>query len=286
MDIKAKSLLKIHIGVLLFGGTGLFGRFVSVPAPLITFGRVVFSSISFFAFFKIKHIDIRLDSLKEYLLIIFTGAVLALHWSAFYQSVKVSTVAIALITFATYPIFVTFAEPAMFHEKLKKKDLLCSIIMFIGVIIIVPEFHLANTMTLGIAWGMLSSFTWSFISLINRIFALKYQGAVVAFYEQCTAAVVLAPLFFYLRPALCVKDVCLLALLGVVFTGLAHSLVISGMKVVRAQTTGIISSLETPYGIIYAALLLGEIPTFKELLGGAIILLTAFYSTVLSKKEN
>lgn len=81
------------------------------------------------------------------------------------------------------------------------------------------------------------------------------------------------------------KDWGLLVLLGVVFTGVAHSLFIGGMKHVRAQTAGIIASLETVYGIISAALLLGEIPSLRELAGGAIILGTAAYSTLRSSKE-
>lgn len=163
MDAKTKSLLEIHIAVLMFGITGLFGKFVTLPAPFITLGRVFFASISFYVFFKIKHINIRLNSKKDYILIAVVGAVLALHWSAFYQSIKVSTVAVALITFASYPIFVTFIEPLMFSEKLKKIDVFCSFIMFLGVVIVVPEFHLNNNITLGVVWGVLSSATWSCI---------------------------------------------------------------------------------------------------------------------------
>ena len=77
----------------------------------------------------------------------------------------------------------------------------------------------------------------------------------------------------------------LIALLGVVFTGLAHSLFIGGMKTVRAQTAGIIASMETVYGIASAAVILGEIPSGREILGGCIILGAAFCSTMLSSKE-
>ena len=57
------------------------------------------------------------------------------------------------------------------------------------------------------------------------------------------------------------------------------------MKHVRAQTAGIIASLESVYGIISAALILGEIPSLRELVGGAVILGTAAYSTLMSSKE-
>ena len=285
MNIKTKSLIKIHIAVLLFGITGLFGKFITLPAVLITFGRVFFSSSTFLVFFKVKNIDYKLKSKKDYMFIGITGIMLALHWSSFFHSIKVSTVAIALLTFASYPIFVTFIEPIMFKEKLKKRDVCCAIIMFLGVILIVPSFELKNNLTVGFLWGMFASLTWSYISLMNRKIADQYEGYIVAFYEQGVAALVLLPSLFIIKPEINFQNVFLLFVLGVIFTGFSHSLVIDGMKVIRAQTTAIISSIETFYGIIFAYILFSEIPSLKELIGGVIIIGTAFYSSNIASKE-
>ena len=82
-----------------------------------------------------------------------------------------------------------------------------------------------------------------------------------------------------------VVDWGLIILLGVVFTGLAHSLFIGGMKDVRAQTAGIIAGLESFYGIIFAVIILNEIPSLRELTGGLIILSTALVSTLMSSRQ-
>lgn len=285
MDIRTRSLIEIHAAVLLFGITGLFGKFLSLPASYITLGRVFFATVALTSVFIIKGVDVRLKSKKDYYIIIALGTLLAFHWSAFYQSVQVSTVAIALLTFAAYPIFVTFFEPIMFHEKLKKLDIVFAVIMFIGVLLIVPEFDLSNNLTVGTLWGMSASITFAIMSLLNRKFAANYPGSVIAFYEQGVATLVLLPLLFFSIPVMTSVDWGLLILLGVLFTGVAHSLFIGGMRVVRAQTAGMIASLESVYGIIFAALILSEIPSSRELLGGAIILGTATYSTLRSSKE-
>jgi drug/metabolite transporter (DMT)-like permease len=59
---------------------------------------------------------------------------------------------------------------------------------------------------------------------------------------------------------------------------------INGMKSVRAQTAGMIASLESVYGIAAAAVFLGEIPSFNEFAGGALILSAALYSTMKASK--
>ena len=72
--------------------------------------------------------------------------------------------------------------------------------------------------------------------------------------------------------------------MGVLFTAAAHSMFINGMKHVRAQTAGMIASLESVYGIVAATLFLREIPSFNEFAGGTLILAAALYSTLKASK--
>jgi len=74
-----------------------------------------------------------------------------------------------------------------------------------------------------------------------------------------------------------------LVLLGVLFTAVAHSLFIKGLTNVKAQTASIIASLEPVYGIIFAVIILSEIPTLRVVIGGSIILGATFYTTIKSK---
>ena len=285
MDARTRNLIEIHLSVVLFGLTGLFGKFISLPAPYIVLGRVFFASVSMGLYFLLRKKDVRLARAADYAAIAAVGAVLALHWTAFYLSVKLSTVAIGVLTFAAYPIFVTFLEPFFFREKLRGADVLAAFVMFGGVLLVVPRLGAGPGMTAGMIWGMVSSVSYAVMSLLNRKFVSRYEGSVVAFYEQGTAALMMLPLLLFERPHATALDWALLAVLGVVLTGVAHSLFISGMRSVRAQTAGVIASLESVYGIAAAALCLGEFPTLRELAGGAVILGTAFVSTMRSSKE-
>lgn len=285
MENQKKSLLSIHTAVLLFGLAGLFAKWVLLPAVMIVLGRVIFSSLSLFLLLRIKKVHIRLDTTKDYILMVTAGIVLAVHWTTFMQSIQTSTVAVGTLTFSTFPLFVTFLEPVLFHEKLKSTSVISAVVMLVGVLFIVPEFHLENAMTQGVIWGMAGSLSYAVLSLMNRLFMEKYTSSVTAFYEQATAAVVLLPALFILRPAVSGKDILVLILLGVVFTAFAHTMYIEGLKHVKVQTAGIISGLESVYGIIAAFLFLGEKPGIKELAGGMIILGAVFYSTRLSSRE-
>ena len=285
MDVRTRNLVEIHLSVVLFGLTGLFGKFISLPAPHIVLGRVFFASVSMGLYFLFRKKEVRLARGADYAAMAAVGAVLALHWTAFYLSVKLSTVAIGVLTFAAYPIFVTFLEPFFFREKLRGADVLAAFVMFGGVLLVVPSTGAGPDMTAGMIWGMVGSVSYAVMSLLNRKFVSRYEGSVVAFYEQGTAALLMLPILLFDRPHASALDWALLAVLGVVLTGVAHSLFISGMRSVRAQTAGVIASLESVYGIASAALLIGEFPTLRELAGGAVILGTAFVSTLRSSRE-
>lgn len=285
MDVRTRNLVEIHLSVVLFGLTGLFGKFISLPAPHIVLGRVFFASVSMGLYFLFRKKEVRLARGADYAAMAAVGAVLALHWTAFYLSVKLSTVAIGVLTFAAYPIFVTFLEPFFFREKLRGADVLAAFVMFGGVLLVVSRTGAGPDMTAGMIWGMVGSVSYAVMSLLNRKFVSRYEGSVVAFYEQGTAALLMLPILLFDRPHASALDWALLAVLGVVLTGVAHSLFISGMRSVRAQTAGVIASLESVYGIASAALLIGEFPTLRELAGGAVILGTAFVSTLRSSRE-
>jgi drug/metabolite transporter (DMT)-like permease len=282
MSTNNKSLLYIHVSVFLFGFSALFARLVNQPSIVITFSRVLFSSVFLFVLIKCYKTDIKLDSKKEYLLIIISGIILAVHWYCFIQSIQLSTVATGTITFSTFPVFISFLEPVFFREKIRARIVVCSILMLGGILILA----LNNTgegsinRTLGIIVGLVSSLTYAALSLLNRSFSRKYKSEVIVFYEQAIAAIAILPLMFIVKPVIAVNDILLLAVLGVVFTALAHGLFVKGLRYVKASTAGVISGLEAVYAIILASVLLREIPALNEIAGGLVVIVLAGYMTV------
>lgn len=271
-------LLQIHVAVLLFGLSGLFGKYVTLPAPLITLGRVVFAALALGIVLAATRSRFALQG-RDRLLLPLTGVVLAFHWAAFFQSVQVSTVAIALVSFATFPVFVTFLEPLVARQPLRGMDVVLALLTLAGAALVVPSFELSNNITQGVLWGLLTAGSFAVLSLLNRHYVRRYSSLLISFYQDVTAALVLLPFLLFYHQPVTPADLALLLVLGVIFTALAHTLFIQGLRGVKAQTASIISSLEPVYGIIFAAVPLAEIPTPRTLAGGAIILGVVIYSS-------
>jgi drug/metabolite transporter (DMT)-like permease len=280
MKQKNKSLLEIHIAVLLFGLAGLFGKFISLPADLIVLGRAGFAALILAGvIYFSKNGSFKLHTKKDYLLLLLLGIILAIHWTTFFYSIQVSTVAIGLLTFSTFPVFTTLIEPLVFKEKFKSRDIVIALITLLGVALIVPKIEFGNSATQGALWGITSGFAFAVLSILNRKYVTKYSSLTIAFYQNSSATVVLLPFLFLTTAIYHTKDILLLVLLGVVFTAASHTLFIKGMTHIKAQLASIIASLEPVYGIVFAIPLLGEIPNARTILGGVIILTAAFIAS-------
>ena len=276
--MNKKAFIFVNISVLLFGFAGLFGKWIDLPALGITFGRVFFSSIALGLFMLITKQPFRVNNSKDLKLLLLSGVFLAVHWWSIFVSIQLSTVAIGTITFSTFPMFVTFAEPLVKHEKPRMRNVLIALVIFIGVLITIPKFSFENNMFKGVLVGMISPIAYTVITMLNKEFSDSYSGTLISFYEQSTATIILLPFVLAMGIHPTLKDIGLLLVFGTVTTAFAHTLFISSLKYISARLAGVCSSMETVYGILFAMLLLGEVPSVREVAGGAIILITVIYA--------
>lgn len=284
MHTRKKDIGLAHVSVMLMSLAGVFGQFVDESSLIITLGRVSISFLVLLVILGVRRVPLQLHNKKDYGLAISAGVVLAIHWSAFFQSIQMSTVAIGIITFSTFPLFLTFLEPLVYREKIQKKNILCSIVLLFGVLITIPEFSLDNQMTIGIIWGMCSSLTYAVLSLLNRYLSNRYEGIKICVYEQGTASATLLPVLFLVEMNFNSSDVMGIVAIGFFCTAFAYSIYVSVQKNIMAQTLGLISGMETVYGILYAFFLLSEVPSVQELIGASVILGVSCYSSMSSTK--
>lgn len=275
-----KSLLQIHIAVFFLGLSALAGKWSSQNALVLTFARVWISSPALLLYLLLRRFPLRLHCRRDYGAMALLGALWAAHWITFLHSAQAATVAIATITFSTYPVFVTFFEPWLFRERLRPGAVIQALIMLAGAAVLVPWGDQQGDLLPGFLWGMVASVLHAAIVLINRRMVKDYPGELVAFYSQSAAAILLLPAGLILKPVLAPLDWAAVLVLGLGCSALAQALVGCGLKRVKAQTLSLIGGLESVYGILLAAILLRQPPTLREVIGGTVVLGVSLYATL------
>jgi drug/metabolite transporter (DMT)-like permease len=271
---QLRGLVSANVAVLLFGLAGVLGKLSLLPAPLIVFGRSFFAGLVLLSICWFWHIPLRPKRSRDSYLLLGQGVLLALHWTAFFQAINVSNVAIGLLSFSSFPLFTALLEPLLLHQRPSRIQIVAALLILPGIYLLVPSFTLQNQTTLGVMWGVLSGASFALLSVTNRWLGRTYSSLMISLYQDGIAAIVLLPIFFFTTTGSLWTPHALLILfiLGVVCTALAHTLFIASMRDITAQSASLLASLEPVWGIIFGILLLGAIPTASTLLGGAIIL--------------
>ena len=265
------ATIELHAAVFLFGISGLFGKLIPASALIIVLGRTAFAALTIVLGLKVFSAGMRASSRKSLVLIAFSGVLLALHWLTFFHAIQVSTVAIGLIGYATFPIFVTFLEPLLSSQRVRAVDVLSVVVVVIGLVLVAPRFDLSDSGTVGLIWAVVSGALFAVLTLYNRVLVKENSVLVVALYQHASAALVLLPVVFIQAEVPQSNTVLLLLILGVFCTALPQILFIKSLAVLKAQFVSIVAGLEPVYGIFFAVVFLSEIPGFQTVIGACLV---------------
>src|SRR3989338_3036049 len=101
---QRNALLAIHLGALLFGLSGIFGKLANTTPQMISAGRAAFAVAALLLFAKlISNPRLVRLGLRQSSLLALGGLLLGGHWWSFFESVHISGVAIATLGFASFP---------------------------------------------------------------------------------------------------------------------------------------------------------------------------------------
>lgn len=284
---RRRALLTVHGAVLLFGLAGVLGKLLPLPAFVIVLGRVLFGGAALLIVLLWRRVPLRAVGRRDLLALGVSGVLLAAHWTAFFQSIQVSSVAVALLTFSTFPLFAALLEPLWLRTVPSRIEAIAAVLILPGVVLLVPSLSLTNHTTAGAAWGILAGATFAVLSIWNRSLTARYPSAVISLYQDGVATVVLLPAAL-LEPwshTLSASDLVILLVLGIACTALAHTLFIEGMRTVSAQTASVIAALEPVWGIAFALVLLREVPSGRVLAGGALIVAATFLPALSHRRR-
>ena len=220
------ALAALHVAVALFGFAGLFGKWLAWDPVAIVFGRTVVAAgvLALVVFWRPAERGEPRFALAG------NGLILAVHWVAFFAAIQVSTVAIGLLGFAAFPLFVIMLERLLLGRRWQAPEVATAVLVVAGLGMLVPAFTVADRTVQGLAWGVLSGFTFAWLTVRNRALGASRRPLAVALWQNAFAALCIAPLVF--RPGVPAFDLtpatlALILVLGAVCTALAHTLFIA-----------------------------------------------------------
>jgi drug/metabolite transporter (DMT)-like permease len=281
MSPIARAQFQIHFCVLLWGFTAILGKLITLPALPLVWWRMLIVVGTLLLLPRVWH-GLRSMPLRFAATYSGIGAVIALHWLAFYGAVKLANASVAASCIALSPVFLALVEPYLVGRRFNPRELLLAVAVVPGVVLVVGG--VPGSMHTGVAVGALSAALIAVGSALNKRFIEHGEPLVVTCLELGAGVVALTAITPLVSSGAAVfsppgpRDALLLAVLALGCTLLPFALSLVALRHLSAFATQLAVNLEPVYAIVIAALLLGEQRELHAMfyLGVAIILAAVF----------
>jgi drug/metabolite transporter (DMT)-like permease len=196
---------------------------------------------------------------------------LAITMLLFVVANKTTTAANAILLQYLAPVFTAILSVVVLKEHIRREQLLALVLTPVGMILLFMD-RLSTGQLLGNCLALTSAFTFALMFIFTRMQkeADPLQSLMAA--HAVTAAIALPVAAFLPVPHITGAAIGSILVLGVVQIGLASLFFSYGIKRVSAVSANLIALIEPVFNPVWVFMVLGEAPTAKALVGGAVII--------------
>ncbi|MAY99292.1 MAG: hypothetical protein CMH32_02065 [Micavibrio sp.] len=291
---QSSVLVALNFAILMWGLSGVFGKWVEADAYNIAFWRmaVAFIFMAFLFFIRRKKLLPDFDK-KKALINLICGGLLAIHWFSFFTVIQMSTIGLGIIFHASFVFMVAIFEPIIFRFKPKIWLLISALIGSGGLIFTLCSNTIEATPVLW-GYGIITALSYAILSLINRSRFLVNEDPFDSMSAQLFyGALLFLPFSLFGSTDLFTPSTDMLGrllLLGLFATAIGHSVYFWSLRYVSATKASLFTLLEPVYGIAFGMLLFKEYPDQTMMMGASIVIITAgiisLFSTVLTDEND
>ena len=261
-----KALLQLHIAVFLAGFTAILGKLIGLNEIILVWYRLLITVVTLGIMLLFKKKLKKIPGI-EIIKIAAVGALVAVHWVAFYGSVKYGNVSIAVVCISGAGFFTAFLDPVISGRKMSLMEIVLGAVAIVGIYIIF-DFH--PQFKLGILFGIISATLYSLFSIFNKQLVNHHSPEILTLYELGGGFLILsiiAPFYLQYFPATYYlptsSDWLWLLIMGWFCTVLCFDLQLKALKKLSAFTINLSYNLEPVYGITLAFIIFSENKTLN-----------------------
>jgi drug/metabolite transporter (DMT)-like permease len=261
VNAQRRALFELHVCVVLWGFTAILGKLITLSASQLVWWRMLLVTLALACFPRVWR---SLVAIPRRLIAVYAGigCVVAVHWLAFYGSVKLANASVAATTMALAPVVVALIEPWLTGARFERHNLLLGVLVIPGVALVVGG--LPGDMHLGFWVGVASAALAALFNLLNKRYLGQQDAMAVTWLELGAGFLLLTLISPFMAPGEptfvlpTVQDGAWLLVLAIFCTLIPFVVSLGTLRHLSAFTTQLAVNLEPVYAIALAVLFLGE----------------------------
>jgi drug/metabolite transporter (DMT)-like permease len=203
------------------------------------------------------------------------GLMLALHWVLFFETIKRSSVAVAILLVYTAPIFLAVFAPFVLPERRSRVTILALAISGPGIALIaLGGDEDSNASAVAVATGLGAAATYAVLIIWTKSVLTAVSPLTIAFWNYVVVSSVLAPVVLLgsARGLPTASEWPAVLVLGALLTAVLGALFVRALRDVTAQAAGLLAYIEPVSAALLAWAILGEPIGWEVAVGGLAVL--------------
>ena len=274
---QTSSRLMMIASMVVFGTLGPFVRRIPVSSGELALYRALLAALLIGGYLLLTRQRLSPRGMKrDVLLLLLSGAAMGVNWILLFEAYRYTTVSVATLSYSFAPVLVTAVCPFLFGEPLSPRQLLCSAMSTLGLVLITGVCGLSGGRDwVGVLFGLGAALFYASVILLNK-FIQTVSGVHRTFLQFLAAILVLLPYVALsggssLRGMNAAGWACLLVV-GLVHTGVTYCLYFSALRELPGQEAALLSYIDPLVAVAVSVAVLGEPLTALQAIGGAMIL--------------
>lgn len=269
--------LIIILGTISISMSAIFGRMSTAPSVILVFYRMLFAVLLLLPVVLTKCKD-ELKNLnrQDVLRCACSGMFLGMHFTLYFQSLKFTSIAAAVVLVNMEVFFVALVMMFVWHEKIPFKGLIGIIVAFLGTVIIaMADMGGGTNVVLGDIFAFIGSLCVAIYTMIGKKCRERLSTSVYTCFVYGFAALTVAVAAVATGTSFVGHDPMNLAYafgMTIFCTFLGHSVYSWGLKYLSASYITTIKLLEPLFAAVLGFFFFGEIPGVLVIVGGCVII--------------
>ena len=287
-----KLILVMICAQLIFGTTAIFTKLAALPASFICMSRGGLGFVFLLILYAVIGVKIDFSAIRRNLvLLIITGASLAMHWILVYESYAYTRVATSSLCFYTAPIFVILLGPFVVGERMTIKKLACVLAALFGLSLVSGFWQESGSFVNELP-GILLSLSGALLYAIEIFLCKKLKG--ISSYDVTIVNMLMVFIVSAINVAFrvdisaiqfSVSSVVYLFILGAMNTATAYVLYFKAFRGMQAHSVAMLSYISPVTTVFLSGLVLRESLDIYDLIGGVLILGACFVNEAGAAKK-
>ena len=266
--------IKVVLAAIVWGSSGVFIKYLGLPAPLIAFFRVGIPVAVLAAWFIYHREPIFVNGIR---LMLVASAVNALRLIFYFVGYLNAPIGNAVIILYTWPVFAVLMGYFFLNEPMPPRNIGLLVLAMAGIALVFSgkPFSLENQVFIGMGAMLLSALLNAASVTLFKHQSPRFSPLKILFFQNFLGVLVFLPFVFIHGNELTCQKTTIASLYALLVGVAGYGLFFFALRSIRASTASFLAYIEVVSAVLFGVWVFDEALSLHEIAGGSMILLAS-----------